>query len=227
MSPRGRKHVKTPKIISLLLGMKLKASRPKVQQVLDARPLRSPGILHKKCHAKLSCLGACDYRSVHTPATPESKGCPNYSVCTLPALLTGSALGSQATLDGGFVLHELIHTPDPSQSLAVVPCSDSRALNSLSVSVSCPEADAEPGWVQTQLQQFSLPRSKDSTQGNSGKLDTFWVDTETPKMSYITLEMRPAFRCFLVINGALLPQVHGGDGEESQQGLPGNQDPHA
>lgn len=58
------------------------------------------------------------------------------------ALLTGSALGSQAVLDGSFVLHGLIHAPDPScstQSLASVPCSDFWAPNSPSVSVSCPE----------------------------------------------------------------------------------------
>lgn len=79
--------------------------------------------------------------------------------------------------------------------------------------------DTAPAVPPTQIQN--------STQGNSGKLTTFWVDTEIPKMPHSTLGMRPDFRCFLVLDGVLLPQVHGGDGQESQQGLPGNQDPQA
>lgn len=150
--PAGQQHLKTPKIISLSLGMQLKPRGPKVQQVLDAKPLRPPGTLHEKHHAKLSCFGALRRRVITDLLTPQRHLNPKGAQITVSAhfqlhpgtsaLLTGSALGSQAILDGSLVLHRLIHAPDPScstQSLVSVPCSNFWALNSPSVSVSCPE----------------------------------------------------------------------------------------
>lgn len=76
-----------------------------------------------------------DYRSAHTSMTPESKGCPNCSVCTSssPDRLSPQLTGHPGW---GFCAHR---ASDPPQSLTAVPCSEFWALNPLSVSVSCPE----------------------------------------------------------------------------------------
>lgn len=59
-------------------------------------------------------------------------------------------------------------------------------------------------------------------------MDTLPAGIETAETSHASPSgTGPAFRGFLVINGAVLPQIHGSEGEESQQGLPGHPDPQA
>lgn len=205
MSPQGRKHFKTPKITPLLLAMTSKTSRPKVQQGLSIREAMQSSA------AAGSPPQMCDYRCAHTQLHLNQR-VPKFQ------RLHAARLSPGFTAHPGWGL-----CPTGSSMPQIHP--DTAGMGTELPQYFCllpREADAGPGWVHT---QFSLPRSKNSTQGNSRKLTTFWVDTEIPEMPRSILGMRAAFMCFLVINGVLLPRVHGGDAEESQQGLPGNQDP--